>query len=121
MGAKRKRTGTKPVQKNDPALKWWMQPLAGNVFTIASAVVLQFSIILLPLVGPAGSAAPHATKNWLAWHAVLLTALILGGAAFYSKVQRRRIDGSRIPVMAPVLLGISLFLLVSQAAGWLRI
>ena len=101
--------------------EWWALPVVGNIVTISAAIALQFTIILLPLVGPAGAIAPHATKNVVAWHAVLFTAMGLSVLALLSKLKRRTEDASRFPLLSTAMLGATLFLFVAQAAGLLRI
>lgn len=101
--------------------EWWALPIVGNVVTIAAAIFLQFTIILLPLVGPAGAVAPHASKNVIAWHAVLFTAMGLSGLALISKLQRRTEDASRFPLLSAAMLGVTVFLLLARASGWLSI
>ncbi len=97
------------------------RPATGNYLTIAAAIVLQFVIILLPLVGPAGSIAPHAQKNFVAFLSVLLLAIALSALAVYSKFRRRQVDGSPMPLWSPALLVVSLFILFALFAGLLSI
>lgn len=99
----------------------FVRPATGNYLTIAAAVTFQFVIILLPLVGPAGSIAPHATKNFAAFLSVLLCSIALSGLAVYSKLKRCRIDGSPWPLWSFVLLGASIFVLFALLAGLLSI
>ncbi len=101
--------------------EWWALPMVGNVITIAAAISLQFTIILLPLVGPAGAVAPHATKNSIAWHFILFVAMGLSVLALLSKLKRRTEDASRFPLLSTAMLGVTLFLFVAQAAGWLSV
>ncbi len=97
------------------------RPAVGNYLTIAAAVTFQFVLILLPLVGPAGSIAPHASKNFAAFLSVVLLALVLSGLAVFSKVKRRRIDGSPLPFLSMALTGASLFVLFALFTGLLSI
>jgi hypothetical protein len=99
----------------------FLHPSTGNYLTIAAAIVLQFVVILLPLVGPAGSVAPNAAKNFAAFLSVLLLAILLSGLAVYSKMRRRQVDGSPMPLWSPVLLAVSLFILFALFAGLLSI
>ncbi len=97
------------------------RPDVGNFITIAAAVVFQFLLILLPLVGPAGAVAPHAARNFAAFLSALLLAIALSGLAVYSKFKRRQQDGSPLPYWSMALSGASLFLLFALFAGLLRI
>ncbi len=99
---------------------WWISTQGGNFFTILAAVAIQFSIIFLPLVGPAGSTTPHASKNMGAWLSIILLAVLFSGVAFYSKMTRRKQDASPTPFWSPMLLLASLALLVAWATGWLQ-
>jgi hypothetical protein len=118
----KKRGGTHHKQAVAEVSTWgWSHPVLGNYLTIAAAVCLQFTIILLPLVGPAGSVAPHAWKNLIAWRAMVFLTMAMSGMALYSKLQRRRQDGSRLPLISIALLGVSVFLFFAQMAGLLAI
>lgn len=101
--------------------EWWALPVVGNIVTIAAAVALQFTIILLPLVGPAGAVAPHAAKNLVAWHAVLFVAMGLSVLALLSKLKRRSEDASRFPLLSSAMVVVTVFLLVARFAGLLSI
>ena len=95
--------------------------VAGRYLTLAGAVGLQFLVILLPLVGPSGAYTSHATQNRIAWWGVGLLALTLSGAAFYLKGVRTRGTGRPFPVWTAALLGATLFLLLAESVGLLRI
>lgn len=103
------------------AMPWWMRPTIGNLLIIGAAIALQFTIILLPLVGPAGAIAPHALINMLAWHAVLFLAMGLSGLSLWSKLKRRSQDQSPFPVLSAAILGITVFFLLMHWMGLLRI
>lgn len=118
--AQRKQQNKAPAQ-TAAVQEWWALPMVGNVVTIAAAISLQFTIILLPLVGPAGAVAPHATQNRIAWHLVLFIAMGLSLLALLSKLKRRTEDASRFPLLSTAMLGVTLFLFVAQAAGWLSV
>jgi hypothetical protein len=95
--------------------------VVGRYLTLAGAVAFQFLVILLPLVGPSGAYTSHAAQNRIAWWAVGLLALTLSGAAFYLKGVRTRGTDRPFPVWTAALLGATLFLLLAEAAGLLRI
>ncbi len=125
MGKSSKKSGKKkappPIEEAPDLADVLIRPNIGNYLTIAAAVTFQFVLILLPLVGPAGAVAPHATKNFVAFLAVLLLALALSGLAVYSKLKRRQIDGSPLPYWSFALTGVCLFFLFALFAGLLRI
>ncbi len=124
MGVREEQRKLKRQGKNappPPKVDWWRRPTVGNILVIGAAISLQFTIILLPLVGPAGSVAPHALQNKLAWHAVLLTCIALGLLATFSKLGRRKEDQSRFPFLSVLIVGIGVLLLILQATGALRI
>ena len=128
MGKASKRKGkekagaaSNPVAPSAEALAWWMRPTMGNFLIISAAIALQFTIILLPLVGPAGAIAPHAFVNMLAWHAVLFLAMGLSGLSLWSKLKRRSQDQSPFPLLSAALLGVTVFFLLAHWMGLLRI
>lgn len=106
------------VSADDP---WLLRPLTGNSLTIAAFLSFQFLCMILPLVGPSGAAAPHATKNFWAFLSVLLLTLLLGGLAVTSKLQRRQRDGSPLPWWTMGLIGVCLVILISLFMGLLSI
>lgn len=122
MGKKQKKKldKQKPAAPRQEEVAWFFRPHVGNYLTIAAAVALQFTIILLPLVGPAGAVVPHANKNAVAWVAVAVLALLLSGTAFYSKWQRHRQDGSPVPIWSVGLCVVSTVLLLAFVSGALR-
>ena len=86
--------------------------------------------MILPLVGPAAmrgsgspgaTAVPHARTNFMTFLAVLLISLALSGLAIYSKMDRRKKDGSPLPVYTIGLFVVLLFLLVALFMGLLEI
>lgn len=121
MARKKRDKDTGTAHVTPVASPWWMSPAFGNYLTIAAAVAVQFSIILLPLVGPSGAVAPHAFKNAVAWLSVLVLAIVLSGLALYSKIERRRCDGSPLPLWSVGLLAVSVILLLAWMTGSLRV
>jgi hypothetical protein len=53
--------------------------------------------MILTFVGPAGSKVPHAAQNKSAFLSILMLTLVLAGLSVYSKLGRRRFDGSPLP------------------------
>ncbi len=112
--------GKKKLQ-DEPEPNFIQIPLVGTVLTILSGLSFLFLCMILPLVGQAGAAAPHAPKNTQAFLAVLLVSLGLGAVAVYSKVERRKLDNSPLPYFSMGLCGICVLLLLTFLAGFLKI
>ncbi len=98
-----------------------VHPAVGTTLTVLAGISFQVTCILLPLVGPAGAVTPHARQNFIAFLAVLLVTLLLSVAATFSKLARREVDGSPLPLFSITLSGLSLFLLVALLLGLLKI
>lgn len=97
------------------------RPGVGSLFTILSGLAFLFLCMILPLVGKAGAVTVHARANFVAFLVALLACIALAALATVSKLQRRRIDGSPLPVFSIVLLGLSTLLLLALVTGLLRI
>jgi len=93
----------------------------GSVLTVMSGLSFFFTCMLLPLVGPAGSRAPDADKNQLAFLGVLGLTLLLAGLATGSKMIRRKEDQSPLPIWSLGLCAVCAILFVLQLAGLLAI
>jgi hypothetical protein len=75
--------------------------------------------MLLPLVGPAGSAVEFSDKNFVAFLSVLTLTLLVSGASSAVNILRRNRIGGSIPcfpiglfcvtVLAMIVLGLGLF------------
>ena len=105
-------------------------PLAGQVLAIAFGLLFLFQGMILPLAGKAamgGSGSPGAGPaatvwmNQLFFLVMLLVTLAVGAAAFYSKRERRTRDGSPFPKATAGLLALTVALLLTFAAGLLKI
>jgi len=97
-------------------------PVVGNLFSIAAGLSVLVLCMILPLVGPAamrGSGSPgatavsHARANFLTFLGVLLLSLALSALAIYSKMDRRKIDGSPLPLYTIGLFVLLLLLLIA--------
>ncbi len=97
------------------------KPLTGSVLTVMSGLSFFFTCMLLPLVGPAGSRAPDAGLNQIAFLGVLGLTFLLAGLAAWLKVIRRREDQSPLPVWSFGLCMICAALFVLQLTGLLAI
>ncbi|HPG01168.1 MAG TPA: hypothetical protein PLE77_14010 [Kiritimatiellia bacterium] len=101
-------------------------PWVGSVFTIASGVSFLFLCMILPLVGPAAThgsgspgagPAPQLPQNRMAFTGVLLLSLALAVLAVFSKMERRKIDKSPLPIYSFLLVGLCVLLLVAFVTG----
>ncbi len=104
-------------------------PLLGTLLTIAAGLSFLFLCMILPLVGPAawhGSGspgagpAPHLIKNIVAFVIVLLLTSAFSTLALLSKLRRRQIDGSPVPLMSLVLVAGCVFLFLAFVMGLLH-
>jgi hypothetical protein len=100
---------------------FWARPQTGNYLTILAAAALQFNIILLPLVGPAGVNAPHATKNFIAFLAALSFTTLISALALYSKLRRKALDQSPMPKVSVAQCAVCLFLFYALFQGLFHI
>ena len=118
MGVTQEVAQTQPERTSHSV--WFMHRVVGNCLAIAAGVVMQFVIILLPLVGPAGSQTVHARANALSWLAVLALAAGLSGLAWWSKMQRRRVELGPFPWLSTGLLSLSGLFFLAFMTGILR-
>jgi hypothetical protein len=100
---------------------WFQNPVTGNYLTIAAALMFQFLLIILPLVGPAGAVVPHARANFVAFLCALLLTGGLSVAALVSKLQRRKADGSSFPIWSPLLVAACLVMFWALVTGQLSV
>lgn len=113
---------------NDQSL--FAHPMTGQLLTIASGLVFLFLSMILGIVGPAaarGSGSPGATqvewygKNVAAFLFVLFVCLALAVLAIWSKLQRRKIDESPLPVVSFGIAAVCVFLFLSFVTGLLAV
>jgi len=97
------------------------KPDIGGALAVAAGVAFFFNCVLLPLVGRAGSSAPHAGKNRLAFLAVLGLTFALAALATWSKLLRRSEDKSRLPYWSLALCGICVAIFILLMAGRLAV
>lgn len=99
-------------KENHPINGILFRPLTGTILALASGLSFFFLCMILPLVGPSGSKAGHAAQNKAAFLGMLLVTLLLAATASYSKIVRRKDDGSSLPHYSLSLCAICLFTLV---------
>lgn len=109
---------------------FFANPTVGSAFTILSGLSLLGLCMILPLVGPAamqGSGSPgagpvpHLTENVVTFVAVLILSAVLAVCAVVSKLERRKVDGSPLPLFSISLCGIYLVLFIALVTGILYI
>ncbi len=96
-------------------------PLTGNVLTVMSGLSFFFTCMLLPLVGPAGSRAPDAGKNQIAFLGVVGLTFLLAALATGLKMARRKEDQSPLPIWSLGLCAVCVLLFILQLTGLLAI
>ncbi len=106
---------------NKSLIKIFQKPAPGSVLTVMSGLSFFFTCMLLPLVGPAGSRAPDAELNQLAFLGVLGLTFLLAALATGAKMIRRREDQSPLPVWSLGLCAVCVLLFVLQLTGLLAI
>lgn len=97
------------------------KPAFGSVLTVASGISFFFNCMLLPLVGRAGSNAPHAEINRLAFLLVLGFTFLLAALATWAKMARRAEDKSPLPYWSLCLCAVCAALFVLLMTGLLAV
>ncbi len=97
------------------------KPATGSVLTVMSGLSFFFTCMLLPLVGPAGSRAPDAGKNQIAFLSVLGVTFLLAVLATWLKMARRKEDQSPLPVWSLGLCAVCVLLFILQLTELLAI
>jgi tellurite resistance protein TehA-like permease len=106
----------------NPELKKFLQkPVAGTALTVAAGISFFFNLMLLPLVGRAGSSSPNADKNQLAFLGVLGLTFALAALATWAKMLRRSGDKSPLPYWSLALCAICAALFVLLMTGLLAV
>ncbi len=89
----------------------------GTTFAVASGLSFFFLCMILPLVGPAGSRVEHAGQNQAAFLSVLLVTFVLAALSAFSKMGRRKIDGSPLPKISFGLCALCVLTFIIQLSG----
>lgn len=100
---------------------WLFRSATGTSFGVASGLSFFFLCMILPLVGPAGSRVDHAGQNQAAFLLVLFVTFALAALAAYSKLGRRKVDGSPLPWLSFGLCSLCILTLIVLFAGGLAI
>lgn len=120
MGKAAYRTGGR-VQDVEAELPFFARSYVGSTFTVLSGLSFLFLCMILPIVGKAGYVTMHARQNHIAFAGAVVLALVLAVLATVSKLERRKIDNSPLPLFSTVLAAISGMLLVALLLGVLHI
>ena len=119
-----------PAPSSPAPLRWLADPRVGNVLSVLFGLLFLFLCMILPLVGKSaahGSGSPGAGpmdtlwKNHLFFSISLLLTLLSGAGALYSKLLRRREDGSPYPKATAGLLAVCVLLLLCYVTGLLKL
>lgn len=102
------------------ATGWFAHPLTGSTLSVLSGLSFLLVGMLLPMVGPAGAATPHAAQNRGTFANILVGFLLLSGLAVASKLLRRSRDGSPLPVFSIALCATGILLVFALLTGMLR-
>ncbi len=111
-----------PVREEIPPSEPFIAtPWAGTLFTVLSGLSFLLVCMVLPLVGKAGMQTTYAAQNQRAFLVIVMLSLILAALATYSKLARRKIDGSPLPLFSMILMALCLILLGALSVGLLHI
>lgn len=96
-------------------------PWVGTLLTVLSGLAFAVLCMVLPLVGKASRVVTYYDQNRNAFTAVLTVSLLLASLAAASKMARRKLDRSPLPLASFLLIGIDLLLFVALFMGWLAL
>ena len=105
-------------------------PWLGHLLSVGAGLSFLLLCMILPLVGPAAmrgsgspgaTAVPHAKANIAVFAFVLFLSAGLSLLAVYSKLERRKVDKSPLPLYSIGLCVILLFLFIALVTGLLQI
>ena len=116
-----KSVSNNPEAGGGERLSFFARPQVGTTFTVLSGLWFLLVCMLLPMVGQAGAATEFAGRNRLAFATFTLLSLALSLLAIWSKLARRHVDHSPLPIGSFALSGLNSLLLVSLFAGWLSV
>lgn len=99
----------------------FQKPAFGDTLSVLAGLSFFFNCMSLPLVGPAGSRAPYASKNFSFFLGMLMLTIVLSALATFLKIARRKKDNSPFPFWSSALCGACVVLLVLLVSGMLAI
>lgn len=112
-----------PESENESPVpeSFFATPWAGTLFTVMSGLSFMLVCMVLPLVGKAGMKTTYAAQNQRAFLVIVLVSLVLAALATFSKLARRKIDSSPLPLFSMILMALCILLLVALTFGLLHI
>jgi hypothetical protein len=88
------------------------RPATGSVLAFSAGLSFYLLCMIMPLVGPSGSRVEHHGRNLAAFLFVLFLTLGLSGAASWSKLQCRKVQGGAFPWFSLGLCALCLVTLI---------
>ena len=88
------------AENQDQNIGMLFRARTGTALAVISGLLFFVLCMILPLVGPAGSRVEHAEKNQAAFIMVLLVTFAFAVLSAYSKLGRRKVDGSPLPIFS---------------------
>ena len=98
-----------------------IKPVVGSVLTVAAGISFFVNCMMLPLVGRAGSSVPYADKHKPGFLSALGITFALAALATWSKMARRSVDKSPLPVWSLGLCAVCAALFVLLMTGLLAV
>ena len=86
--------------KQSSELDFIFRPVVGTALAVLAGLSFFFLCMILPFVGPAGSRVPHAGQNKVAFLFVLLVTFAFAALSGWSKLGRRKVDDSPLPIFS---------------------
>jgi hypothetical protein len=111
----------KDFTENSEELSLFEKSWVGTALTSLAGLMFFFVCMLLPLVGQSGAQTEHYAANFSTFLTVLLVALVLAGGGLFSKMMRRKEDGSPFPYVSAGLAGLYVAMLLALLLGLFKI
>jgi cytochrome b561 len=88
------------------------RPATGSALAFSAGLSFYLLCMIMPLVGPAGSRVEHHGRNLAAFLFVLFLTFALSGAASWSKLECRKVQGGALPWFSLGLCALCLLTLI---------
>jgi len=88
------------------------RPAAGSALAFSAGLSFYLLCMIMPLVGPGGSRVEHHGRNLASFLFVLFLTLALAGAASWSKLECRKVQGGARPWFSLGLCALCLLTLI---------
>ncbi|MBT8043219.1 MAG: hypothetical protein KJN67_03385 [Pontiella sp.] len=89
----------------------------GTAMAVLAGLFFFLLSMMLPLVGPAGSRVEHQGRNLAAFLFVLVLTFALSGAASWSKLECRKVQGGPLPWFSLGLCAVCVLTLIVLLFG----